>query len=45
MVNGEILKNSTGIPYRLTSKMLELYAKQYPRIPKNSLLVMGNDPD
>lgn len=43
-INGKILKNSAGENYNIQSKMLELYASSYPVLPKDSYLVLGDQP-
>jgi len=45
IVNGQALKNSQGAIYQIPSskiKVLQLYQKDYPIIPENTYLVMGN---
>ncbi|MDP3990767.1 MAG: signal peptidase I [Candidatus Nealsonbacteria bacterium] len=46
LINGEVLKNSEGIPYLISGKryeMLSLYEKDYGGIiPKDAYLIMGN---
>lgn len=42
-INKKLLKNSQGQAYALDSKMLELYAKSYPTLPKDTYLVMGDN--
>lgn len=42
-VNGEALRNSAGHSYIIKSKMLELYAREYPIIPAGAYLVLGDD--
>lgn len=45
VVNGGVVKNSEGVPYALTerkSAMLKLYAKDYPRLPVGTYLILGN---
>lgn len=42
-INGLILKNSEKIIYKIDSKMLALYAKDYPTIPEKSYLVLGDN--
>jgi len=45
IVNGNIVKNSEGKNYCLSgkkAKMLQLYASDYPIIPQNAYLVLGN---
>ena len=43
-VNGDIIKNSAGREYKIpaTNKMLPLYAGDYPVIPENSYLILGD---
>ena len=43
-VNGDLLKNSVGEPYKIKSNMLELYANSYPIIPKDTYLILGDNP-
>jgi len=46
IVNGNIAKNSEGKDYCLSekkAKMLQLYASDYPIIPQNAYLVLGNE--
>ena len=46
-VNNKTLTNSEGEKYRLTGKkqkMLSLYAKDYPIIPNDTLLLLGENP-
>lgn len=45
LINGQILKNSEGQPYLISGneyKMLSLYVKDYPVIPENTFLILGN---
>lgn len=42
IVNGEILKNSQGQPYQINTTLLKLYAKDYPIIPPETYLLMGD---
>lgn len=42
-INKKLLKNSQGKIYSVDSKMLELYAKSYPTLPKDTYLVMGEN--
>ena len=47
-INNSILKNSEGLSYSLNeqkSKMLRLYSKNYPIIPDNRYLILGNSPE
>lgn len=44
-INGKVLSNSLGEIYRIkesASKMIQLYAKDYPVIPQNAFLLLGN---
>lgn len=43
-INGNILKNSQNIAYKIDSKMLKLFADSYPTIPKDSYFVLGDSP-
>ncbi len=43
-VNGQRLHNSAGKDFKISSKMLELYANSYPTLPKDSYLVLGDQP-
>ncbi|MCB0347579.1 MAG: signal peptidase I [Bdellovibrionales bacterium] len=43
-INGKIQKNSSGVVYSIKSKMLSLYSKSYPVLPKDSYLVLGDNP-
>ena len=46
LVNGKVLKNSEGNEYQIpdTNKILPLYAEDYPVIPQNAYLILGDDP-
>lgn len=43
-INGKIAKNSVNQEYKIESKMLQLYATDYPQLPKDSYLVLGDEP-
>lgn len=43
IINGEVLVTTDGTPYSST-RMLTLYAKDYPVIPDNAYLIFGNKP-
>lgn len=46
-VNGKVLKNSAGIAYELADsrlKMVELYIRDYPILPGNAYLLLGDSP-
>lgn len=40
-INNKSLQNSQNKVYTINSNMLKLYAENYPEIPKNSYLIMG----
>ena len=43
LINGKTATNSDGKPYVFSNvRMLSLYAKDYPVIPKNTYLILGN---
>lgn len=48
LINGEVVKNSEGLPYRLGTKayrMLHLYEEDYnKKIPEHTVLLLGNEP-
>ncbi len=44
IINGKIAKNSAGEEYNVDSKMLLLYSKDYPILPQDSFLVLGDQP-
>ena len=41
-INGEVLTNSVGEMYYIDSKVLELFALDYPIIPENTYLLLGD---
>ena len=41
-INGKLLTNTEWKPYNIFSKMLELYAHSYSKIPKDTYLILGN---
>lgn len=43
-INGEKLQTSIGIDYNIESKILELYANDYPIIPNGKLLIFWEIP-
>lgn len=46
VVNGSVLSNSEGKPYSITDcKMLQLYVSDYPVIPENTYLLLGDKTD
>ncbi|MFA6136035.1 MAG: signal peptidase I [Candidatus Paceibacterota bacterium] len=48
IVNEKVLRNQQSIPYVLStqkSAMLKLYTKDYPIIPKDTFLILGNIPE
>lgn len=45
LINGKVVKNSENQPYFLSNdnyKMLSLYARDYPIIPKDTYLILSN---
>lgn len=45
IINGKPVANSKGDGYSFAeTKMLELYANDYPIIPKDTYLILGNNP-
>lgn len=44
IVNGKALVNSQGTTYQIKSEILKLYAKNYPKIPAKTYLLMGDNP-
>ncbi len=41
-INGDVLTNSVGEMYYIDSKVLELFAQNYPIIPENTYLLLGD---
>lgn len=41
-INGKLLRNSQNKPYKIQSKMLQLYSTSYPVLPSDSYLVLGD---
>jgi signal peptidase I len=46
-VNGKVLENSAGEEYEIpdTNRILPLYVKDYPVIPQNAYLILGDNPE
>ena len=43
-INGNMVKNSANVSYSINSEMLELYAQNYPIIPSDTYLILGDNP-
>lgn len=43
-VNGSPLVNSEGTPFTVPTQMLQLYARDYPQLPPQTYLVLGDQP-
>lgn len=43
-VNGSPLLNSEGTPFTVPTQMLQLYARDYPQLPPQTYLVLGDQP-
>ena len=44
LINDVVLVNSVWKPYNIKSKVIDLYAKNYPLIPKDTYLLLGDQP-
>lgn len=46
-VDGQVLRNNAGEEYKIpaANKILPLYAKDYPIIPQNAYLILGDNPE
>lgn len=42
-INGKVLKNSLWKEYNLKSKMLDLYSRDYKKIPENSAIILWDN--
>ncbi len=43
-LNGSPLTNSEGTPFTVPTQMLQLYARDYPQLPPQTYLVLGDQP-